>query len=76
MEMTDFNHATNIGLIALHLAAHAPGDWGDSSINDPVTTLVDREQPAHVLLQALAHMSPERAAGIIRQITCTASVAA
>ena len=39
-------HATNIGFIVLALAGHEVGDYGDCMINDPVTAIVDREEPA------------------------------
>jgi hypothetical protein len=43
-------------------------------INHPIATIVDREEPAHVFLHALADMSCEDAAGIVSQIiTCTAA---
>jgi hypothetical protein len=61
-------HAANIGRIVLALAEHDAGDWGDCSINDPVVSIIDRGEPAHVLLQALADMSEETAAGICKQL--------
>jgi len=63
----EFLHAKNIGLIVLALAQHEPGDFGDCSINDPVTSIVDMSRPAHELLQALASMKPETAAGLVDQ---------
>jgi hypothetical protein len=66
-EMAEREHAANIGLIVLALAGHEVGDWDDCSINDAITTIVDRQEPAHVLLKALADMDRARAAGIVRQ---------
>jgi hypothetical protein len=66
-------HATNIGLIVLALAGHEVGDWGDCSINHPITSIVDMQQPAHVLLRALETMDRETAAGIVAQKVCTAA---
>jgi hypothetical protein len=62
------DHAANIGRIVLALAGHAAGDWGDCSINDPIVSAVDRDDPARILLQALAGMSEETAAGICKQL--------
>jgi hypothetical protein len=61
-------HAANIGRIVLALAEHDAGDWGDCSINDPVVSIIDRGEPAHVLLQALADMREETAASICQTL--------
>ena len=61
-------HADNIGRIALALADHEAGDWGDCAINDPIVSIIDRMEPAHVLIQALADMDEETAAGICKQL--------
>jgi hypothetical protein len=71
----DADHATNIGIIVLALADHEVGDWGDSAINDPVTSIVDLRRPAHELLDALKAMDSEKAAGIVAQITARAPFA-
>lgn len=65
--MSKRDHATNIGLIVLTLARHEVGDWGDCSINNPITSIVDKQRPAHELLQALANMDRATARGIVRQ---------
>src|SRR6202047_3784656 len=39
-------HADNIGRIALALADHEAGDWGDCAINDPIVSIIDRMEPA------------------------------
>jgi hypothetical protein len=67
-QMTDFSHATNIGLIALYLADHEPGDYGDCSINDPIVSVLDDGGTAAALVAALSRMSRERAAGIAAQL--------
>jgi hypothetical protein len=61
-------HAANIGRIVLALADHDIGDIGDCSINSPIVSIIDRGEPARVLLQALADMSEETAAGICKQL--------
>jgi hypothetical protein len=66
-ECEEREHASNIGLLVLALAGHEIGDFGDCAINDPIATIVDFERPAHELLQALAKMSRETAAGLARQ---------
>ncbi len=66
--MSKRDYATNIGLIVLTLARHEVGDWGDCSINNPITSIVDKQRPAHELLQALANMDRAAARGIVRQI--------
>jgi hypothetical protein len=52
LEREEREHASNIGLVALALAGHEVGDFGDCSVNDAVTTIVDFERPAHEVLQA------------------------
>jgi hypothetical protein len=61
-------HAANVGRIALALAEHDIGDMDDCSINDPIVSIIDGGEPAHVPLQALADMSEETAAGICKQL--------
>jgi hypothetical protein len=60
------SHARNIGLIMLALGRHELDVWGDCSI--PIITIIDERQPAHVLVEALAAMDAETAAGIVRQL--------
>jgi hypothetical protein len=64
----DRDHLANLGRIVFALARHEPGDFGNSNPNDPVTTIIDLEKPAHELALALADMSVERAAGIVGQL--------
>jgi hypothetical protein len=62
------DRAANIGKIVLALAQHTPGDWGDCSINNPITSILDRREPAHMLIKALAEMDPDTAQGIVEQL--------
>lgn len=64
----DLQHAANIGRIVLTLTKHVVGDWGDCSINDPIVSIIDRRDSAHVLLEALANMSKKTAKGICAQL--------
>ena len=57
----DKAHAANIGIIMLRLAWHEPGDFGDSSLNDPVVNIVDEGQPAENLVRYLARMPKDEA---------------
>jgi hypothetical protein len=66
--MTNDDHATNIGRIVLALADHTTGDYGDCGINDPILNIIDARRPAHELVSALADMSHETAAAIVRQL--------
>jgi hypothetical protein len=61
------NHLVNIGRIVLALSNHEPGDFGDSALNDPILNIIDLHLPAHKLIEALASMSVEKAAGLVRQ---------
>lgn len=60
--------ATNIGKIVLALARHEVGDWGDCSINDPVVSIIDDQQPADMLVAALDEMDEKTARGIVEQL--------
>lgn len=62
-QFTD-RHAANIGRIVLHLAHREPGD----SINHPIVSIIDQGNPAADLIAALARISEETAAGIVRQL--------
>jgi hypothetical protein len=62
------DHFANLEQIARALAYHEAGDFGDSSINDPVTSIVDMGHTADKLLAALKAMDFERAAGIVGQL--------
>jgi hypothetical protein len=57
----------NIGRIVLALSSHEPRDFGDSGLNDPILNIIDTYQPAHKLVERLASMSIETAAGLVRQ---------
>jgi hypothetical protein len=61
------NHLSNIGRIVLALSSHEPGDFGDSGLNDPILNIIDTYQPAHKLVERLASMSAETAAGLVAQ---------
>ena len=62
------DHFANLEFIARALANREAGDFGDSSINDPVTSIVDMGHTADKLLAALKAMDFERAAGIVGQL--------
>jgi hypothetical protein len=62
-----FDYARSPGLLVLALSRHEPGDYGDSSINDPITTAVDFGICAGGFLTHLTTMEPERVAGLVRQ---------
>ena len=59
--------AVDIGRLVLLLAQHEVGDWGDSAINDPITSIVDAQRPAHELIQKLVEMDSKTLKGIYAQ---------
>jgi hypothetical protein len=62
-------HALHIGKIVLYLAhCHEPGDYVDGAVNDPIVNIVDKFEPAHVLLHGFAEMDAETARGIVSQL--------
>jgi hypothetical protein len=68
LRQCDRDHLANLGHIVFVLADHTPGHFGNCNPNDEVANIIDLGRPAHELALALANMSAERAAGIVRQL--------
>jgi hypothetical protein len=62
-----FDYCRNLGLLVLALSRHAPGDFGDSAINDPITSAIDLGVEAGDFVAHLVRMEPRDVAGIVRQ---------